>query len=450
MPRRLLFGEIIFPPDVSYQQTATDRFLTTPEILLTIINDYVHDIETLLCIRHTCGNFLRITTAYERSISQTLAKKLFPQQKHLVEQTVENQYTITWLIHLVPRQLAAILVDRHRAVLDPHMYGIPAEDPAGDPLRARVANGFCILHRLSSISQHVHKIELATHLALGGSDPAPIRRRSSLGSKISSFITPADVALAKKRETLILDRRLELVRTLSERDREDYQILSIFLIGCFEHLWSPPATMRETVPDGPFDWGMPPRRWMGRKDSWVNWFILHHGPKLFWEQWWSEPCIPPYRHPNQTNGAIASGGMPWHYIGHPAFAGRPTLFEKMQRSWNQRSKDVIRIERDYATRIEKELLKGLDYKSYNPPRELLPYQGAWEMDAKAVWTPEDRLGCVSWRITDALPDPNLLAWGSGTGSGPGDEVHGDCRDLRAGEECRVLSKGLGDRERMMS
>lgn len=372
-----------------------ERFVNTSEIILTVIQNYVEDLETLLAIRHTCRAWLKTTTAYEKSISHNIVQSQFRRQKRLLEATsVYNQpYTIPWLIQLVPGQLASILVDRHRTIRDEHMFGVPAEDPRGDALRSRVANGFRILRKLSLISQHVHHKQYPTAHAVHQEEE--LQRRTSTSSKTSrrlsrtnsgfrKMFTSPDVSLAKRREQITFERRKEYLLNLAQRDREDYQIMSIFLVGCFEHLWEAPTTINGTALDGPLDFGMPPRHWIGRKDSFANWYILHYGPSIFWDQWWA--C------------KTTSEPSPL------------SLFRKMELDFSKRSRGVLNVEREYAFKIEKEMQRGLDHARYNPPPELMEYQTLWQQlsgDKRNSLLPFDSLGCVSFRV-DETPAPGGL------------------------------------------
>lgn len=183
--------------------------------------------------------------------------------------------------------------------------------------------------------------------------------------------------------------------------------MSIFLVGCFENLWRAPKSIGASVPDGPLDFGCPPRRWVGRRDSWANWYILYHGPMLFWDQWWAR-CPDPNRN---------------------------SLLRIMEASLSRRSKGVMSVERDFAQRIEKELQKGLDYEKYNPPPELALYQSMWEHGRRngiRNRVPTDTLGCISFEA-DGDPAPR--------------GIHTNCRPATSlevsGSDCSLMRSAMG-------
>ena len=69
----------------------------------------------------------------------------------------ESPYTLDWLTGLIPKHLAAIVVDRHRhcGTPLPALDGVPVEDELGDDVREHIAHGFEILEALSLIAQDV-------------------------------------------------------------------------------------------------------------------------------------------------------------------------------------------------------------------------------------------------------------------------------------------------------
>jgi hypothetical protein len=153
-----------------------------------------------------------------------VARQTFPNAVRLLERPLEGNYTFSWLKGLIPKQLAAVLVDRHRFAHDwgDNRYGIPAEDPFGDDLRARVANGWHVLQKLSAISQDVYKIKpgnlgLSTK-ELGFALFSPTRFRFSV---------------VEARERLAMERRQKYIESSSESSAKDYKLMFLLLSSVF-------------------------------------------------------------------------------------------------------------------------------------------------------------------------------------------------------------------------
>jgi len=124
-------------------------------------------------------------------------------------------------------------------------FHVAPSDPLGDALRQRVANGLFILWHLSDIA---HSIS------------------SSAGYQ-------AEAARRHKTEKQILRTRLDYVtKNLHRADVFDFELMYHYVPAWFYN---------RRIAD--LDEGR--RRWVGRKDSWINWLILREGPGLLRDLW---------------------------------------------------------------------------------------------------------------------------------------------------------------------
>jgi len=256
------------------------------DVLILIISQC--RIDDVLSLRLTDRKLSALILAYITTISPAVARRTFPNSVRLLTRP-PNGYTFAWLKGLIPEQLAAVLVDRHRFAHDwgtDNRYGIPAEDPFGDELRTRVATGWHVLQKLSVISQEVYKLKPG---GLGLST-------KELGLAIFSP-TRFKFALAEARERLVLERRLAHIESLSESAAKDYKLMFLLLSSVFR--MSLVTNYIEDYVPWIFDWGygIDGQRLLRRGNSWMTWFILHEGPFLFWQQW----CVQDPLNPNSKN-----------------------------------------------------------------------------------------------------------------------------------------------------
>ncbi|KAJ4364162.1 hypothetical protein N0V83_009617 [Neocucurbitaria cava] len=204
------------------------------------------------------------------TIAPSVARTTFPHQP-IKPLTPRTKYTLEWLKGLVPQQLAAILLERHRMAADDlthFRYGIPAGDPAGDVVRARVANGWRVLQRLSNISREVHAKDVSIYKQL-----------LSSRYKLESLLQKDDV---------VLERRLAYMKNLSDDLAKDYRFMFTLLSATF-------STSIKNIGGDHEPWifdfgdGIDGQRAIRRGESWLTWFVLAEGPEMFWKQWWSLP-----------------------------------------------------------------------------------------------------------------------------------------------------------------
>ncbi|KAH7347101.1 hypothetical protein BKA66DRAFT_477825 [Pyrenochaeta sp. MPI-SDFR-AT-0127] len=254
-------------------------FLHLPDDILISIFSQCR-IDEILAWRLTHARARSLIDEYMATIAPAVALATFPHSDRLIRPLEgSTKYNFRWLKGLIPRQLAALLVDRHR-IADEWMqsrYGIPAEDPFGDELRARVTNGWCVLRSLSNISREVH----------GTPAKSLLGSRADIANKLlrpSRFKLEALVA----KEDIILSKRLDHIRSLPVQHAKDYKLMMALLSATFSTSISNVGAEFEPWI---FDWGdgIDGQRAFRKGQTWLASFVLAQGPDLFWMQWWSLP-----------------------------------------------------------------------------------------------------------------------------------------------------------------
>jgi hypothetical protein len=130
-----------------------------PEILIPICQQ-LH-LQDLLAFRLTSRHISLVVSTHSPVIAPVVARNQFPYATLLLRAPKSGCHDLTWLQSLVPKYLAAVLVDRARltpSTFQNYVPHIPAESPLGDTLRARVENGWRILKQLSDISKDVYAL----------------------------------------------------------------------------------------------------------------------------------------------------------------------------------------------------------------------------------------------------------------------------------------------------
>ncbi|KAF9732699.1 hypothetical protein PMIN01_09557 [Paraphaeosphaeria minitans] len=252
-------------------------------------------IDEIFALRGTCSIFRNVFSTYSVHIIPSVARCTFPGSKLLLEPpTAPSEYNLTWLKERIPLQLATILVDKHRLIFEEQpmgpRVGIAAEDALGTVFRSRVANGWRVLGRLSIISSDIYKLDAQDILSMSN------KKATWLMVHTSRY----EAEVVRLREELVLQRRLQSIETISMHEAEDYIMMFMLLSGAWRvgkrpRQLSTVASVSKKDPTWPFDFGhgIDAPRMIRKGESWVTWFILRQGPRLFWEQWWSLPSEAP-------------------------------------------------------------------------------------------------------------------------------------------------------------
>ncbi|KAI9719093.1 MAG: hypothetical protein M1812_003723 [Candelaria pacifica] len=294
-----------------------DRLFESKTTLLQVIQQC--DLDTIFNLRLTSRSTYKLISTYEVSISAAVANRTFPNAVLKLRPQNNPPPSIKWLVQLYHRAtigsaVAALLVDlRPLGRGGRVMFGIPAYDPYGDALRERVENGWYVFWHLSDIALDVGREEVAK-------EP-----RRFLGFR------PREIKVVRKQEEEIKKRRIEFLKTLEEANVVDYDIMFNFLAGSF--LGSELCDLNgggASYRDGHL---FPA---FGRRDSWLNWWVLRVGPPPLVRAW---------------------KGL-----------GKDYVIRQIREEWASRSKTRVQIERDAGESFHDEVKivvgsQGRDYIS---------------------------------------------------------------------------------------
>lgn len=249
-------------------------FTDLPDDILILVYSQC-SIGELLALQMTDKRSRSLILEYINTIAPSVARTTFPHSHNLLAHK-PLQYTVRWLEDLIPRQLAAILVDRHRIAHDftQQRYGIPAEDTYGDELRARIANGWRVLRKLTDISKQLYDMDAQE--PLGTASEFTLR-----------LICPSrKIQHDRQRDNLALERRLAYIDSMPSQDSKDYKLMFMLLSSSFR---TSTSNIGQNHKPWVFDWGsgIDGQRLFRKGSSWLAWFVLAQGPDLFWKQWWS-------------------------------------------------------------------------------------------------------------------------------------------------------------------
>ncbi len=254
-------------------------FLDLPDDILILVSSQCR-IDEVLALRLVHSKLRNLIDRYITYIAPSVARSTFPLNNHLLKPPEDPaKYSLQWLTGLVPRHLAAILVDRHRVADEwtQSRYGIPAEDPFGDELRARVINGWRVLQRLSNIAQELNDLY---------TKGAPCSRTDIANKLLRPSRFKLDTLL--QREDRILENSLQYIEMMPEQHAKDFKLTIALLSATFSTSIS---NIGSTYEPWIFDWGegIDGQRSFRKGQTWLVWFVLTQGPKMFWQQWWALP-----------------------------------------------------------------------------------------------------------------------------------------------------------------
>ena len=339
------------------------------DILILVYSECT--IEGLLTLRLTDRRSRDLISEYINTIAPLAARTSFPGCSNLLRHQ-PLRYTIQWLRDLIPRQLAAILVDRHRIAHDSmqQRYGIPSEDPYGDDLRARIANGWRVLYRLTSIST----------FAPFAIDPKPAN------DLVTRLLCPSRrLDMDRQKEDSILQQRLGYIDSMPIQDAKDYKLMFMLLSSAFRTSMS---NIGEEHKPWEFDWGkgIDGQRLFRKGSSWLAWFVLNEGPHLFYSQWWTLP--------------------------HDAPSTRYYIRDRALATWMATPHKVVDHQREHARKIQEAINSkaavSTDFVSVNP----IPYFTQYAEHRLAKWKsgglpPREILSHVPFHIEFRCPEELL-------------------------------------------
>ncbi|KAF1924794.1 uncharacterized protein M421DRAFT_8447 [Didymella exigua CBS 183.55] len=295
------------------------------DILVTIFTS--RDIETLLKLRFSCTSFCAVVQACIKTIAPSPARNTFPNCELLLSPP-KSGYSVRWLRDLIPAQLASITLDKDKLRRCPYvnsgfLYGIPSENDCTEATywRQRLTNGWRILQSFQLTSARVYssfdgscKRPNAFRKVSGGVRTSRIwqavscqyvgctehgmkhvfkskSRRDSHDSRNEEQNSKDPIPEIRRKEALILKRRLAQMKSMSDQDLLDY----VYLWRMLLHVSRPYSKPGTTVCDFTQGWGLstsiPSPSWptiisdIAQGCSWLNWFILHTGTAPFLTQW---------------------------------------------------------------------------------------------------------------------------------------------------------------------
>jgi hypothetical protein len=295
-------------------------FHELPDDILCVIFQQT-DLSTLFALQLVCKPVHDFIRVYISSIAPAVASNTFLDTAPALLQR-PPRYDLQWLAGLIPRYLATVIIDRYGLHSDDEEQTsrrIPATVKAGEKFRERVANGFHVMMKLSLISKKIYSTPrdmVAAELRNSkeaqrkhsvswsntklGSITTKTRESAPLRPLLSQYhyaprIKPKTeqkenskhIKTLEKFEAVILQRRKDYLLSVPQEDIEDFRLMFPVFTACFRANQDGTPYPHPFKPDF-FDWGGgcdSRGHRVNSGDSWVNWFILHEGPLVFWKQW---------------------------------------------------------------------------------------------------------------------------------------------------------------------
>jgi hypothetical protein len=302
-------------------------FAELPDDILCAILQQA-DLQSLFTLQLVCKSIYDMIEIYFVSIAPAVARNTFGDTAPLLLQRPQK-YDMQWLVGLIPRYLATVIVDRYGlsgAAEDIPMpnngqtcWRIPATEAGGKDLIDHVANGFKVMMKLALISKAVYRIPPRMMPVEIRTIKGIVRKRSVpwVSSKLGSITSKTMESIVlrpilsqhhyaprekskseqkedsthihaiEKYEAVILHRRKEYLLSVSPADTMDYMLMLPIFFSCLCRNQDGTPYPRKFKHDF-FDWGRN-CDFRGHRvetgNSWVNWWILHQGPLVFWQQW---------------------------------------------------------------------------------------------------------------------------------------------------------------------
>jgi len=299
------------------------KLLDCPDSILVLICRQLPLLD-LYRLRLTNRKLAGFVPTHGKEICPSSAECTFPGATRLLTIAQIHGRDYRWMNDLPLRWLAAFMVDKFRIeskeafgktlgfAMEPIIddsyddelegkYAQRVQVTNGDAVRQRVFNGLTILRELSRISKGIRRVpedELEAP-----SEPVVIKhfvppQKPSLWARLFPCVkkydgpqqsSPLDLVMdpvvrklvKNRKEMAILDRRTKYLEKLGQQQIRDFRFMMAIL-----HYMIKTKPHSEYEPNY-FDWGNKEHDFrQGR--SWLNWWILHHGPVVFWAQWYTQ------------------------------------------------------------------------------------------------------------------------------------------------------------------
>ena len=242
-----------------------------PGTILLQIMQY-SDVPTIQNLRLTSRTLCDLINTYETTVCNTVLKRCYDDLEiHQYRPLYCSTPSIRLLLQLhnriiTIRWLAGVAVEHHDDRLPGERYpkkrseNISAQDPRGDPIRARVEVGWSLLWRLADIAKMV---------------------------KVDNQLVGVDSFHQQhKLDALIHERRLSFIKDLPFRERSEFMIMINFLLPAF---WALKLHDRNFFKPGDEE---DPGDYEDELDlhgrHWLAWIWLEKGPLFFQNAWASE------------------------------------------------------------------------------------------------------------------------------------------------------------------
>lgn len=343
-----------------------------PDDILILIFSSCH-IDTLFASQLTCNRFSHVIRSYIKTIAPNSARITYPSCDILLEPPEEG-YSLLWLRSRIPAQLASIVLDKDKLrryvyIHSGFPYGIPSESDCDEAKRwrAKIADGWRIIRALYLISKEVYnkpddelKRPNALRRASSGVRSSRIwqtmscpyagcaehgvkhifgsKHRRSSASSTDEGMEGDTITVIRRRESIILEKRLAFIERLSDQDLLSYTYLWRLLSRIFRPYRRPEETVWNAIQGWNSKSEIPLPSWssiisdIAQGCSWLIWYTLHIGPSPFIQQW-------------SVNSAYHT----------PA---SPNLLRNMiWKAWSSRTPHQIEVEREYTSKFEFALRK---------------------------------------------------------------------------------------------
>ncbi|ORY01296.1 hypothetical protein BCR34DRAFT_575035 [Clohesyomyces aquaticus] len=320
----------------------------------------------LLALRFVSRQTSELILSHCLSIAPSVASNTFPQAKRLLLATPYKPLDLSWLEGLVPRYIAAVLLDRY--ILSCNSLGwtycIPAESDIGDELRGDLTRGVRIWKDLSKISKEVYILSI---------DKLPSRTpKERLRGVLAGRCEDKAKQTTRRKENLAMQRRRAYLRRVSVTDIHNFNMVMFLVCVAFKtkHDQPPlrPYVDRWCTYNGvdDFDWCAKDRRpnspdniLLEDGNSWVNWAILHDGPVMFYQQWSPENV-----------------------------SSQPVVKETLMKRWQEQTAEEIEIKRKAFVELRDEFNFDFHHPRYSRFEESLQAYAAWDLGLRRFHSKE--------------------------------------------------------------
>ncbi|KAA8905687.1 hypothetical protein FN846DRAFT_890459 [Sphaerosporella brunnea] len=255
----------------------------TPAIILQVLEFL--DIPTFLNFRLASRAMKELIAEYETSLTAAIAERILPPYITQLTPPKAPHGGIKRLLALQHRH--NVLRETANTILARGIIGdivFAADDAFADELRTYIQRGLALQWQMADIAETVETAAAAAREA------QPPRR-------VLGIWRPRETTLVRRVEDEILAKRLEHIQQkVSADDVFHYEVMCTTSLATF---------LNQEVADHSY---ISNKNWIGRKDAWMNWYLLRHGPPVLLNIWtWPIPCHQTIREINAIFSARKKG-----------------------------------------------------------------------------------------------------------------------------------------------